>query len=227
MVYYNTEVYKANLISEGKTRFICIVEYNENIIECYVPNTCKLSKLIPLSNNEILITKNLHKTKRTQYTLFAIKIFEEFLIVNTSIANKIVYNCILDKHNTIILPERKIENYKSDFYIPDKTTIVEVKSIISMEETLIIPNGFSIRAINQLEKLNELLKNEYSVDYYFVVFDNNCLSITLNTTTEYGNRINFCVEQGMNLKVLICKYNESENIIEVINSFDKYDIINI
>ncbi len=71
MVYSNAKVCEAKLISEGKTRFICDVDYQGKSIECYVPNTCKLSKLIHLNHNDVLITKNLRETNRTQYTLFA------------------------------------------------------------------------------------------------------------------------------------------------------------
>jgi len=51
----NFKLNKAIFVSEGKSRFICNILYNEKILECYVPITCKLSSLLSLEGKEILI----------------------------------------------------------------------------------------------------------------------------------------------------------------------------
>lgn len=220
MRYNNLEVFKAKFISEGKTRFVCNIEYQNVVIECYVPNTCKLSKLITLNKNEVLITKNLNKTKRTRFTLFAIKIDNKYLIVNTALTNKLVYHYITNNNEYCLLPEKTIEQYKCDFYISDKKTLVEAKSIISNEEALLIPNSFSNRAIEQLEKLYNIIQKDYLVEYYFVIFNNKLKSIKINKSTKYGKLLLNNQACGMKLTFLQGIYNEKDNSIEVVINND-------
>lgn len=220
VVYSNAKVCEARFISEGKTRFICNVDYQGKSIECYVPNTCKLSKLIHLNNNDVLITKNLHETNRTQYTLFAIKVCNEYLIVNTALANKIVYNYLTDNKENDVLPEKMIEQYKSDFYINEKKTIIETKCIFSTEEEITIPNSLSNRAIEQLDKLQTLIQKDYTVEYYFVIFHNHLKSITIDENTRYGKLLIRNKKLGMNITILQGIYNENDNSIEILNRED-------
>lgn len=217
MIYSNTEVYKAKFISEGKTRFICKIEYQGKRIECYVPNTCKLSKLIKINHNDVLITKNLHKTNRTQYTLFAIKVDKEYLIVNTALANRLVYCYLTEDNETDALPEKIIEQYKSDFYINEEETIIETKCIVSTEEDLTIPNSLSNRAIEQLNKLQTLIHKNFTVEYYFVIFHNHLKSIVIDESTRYGKLLIQNKKLGMNITFLQGVYNEVDNTINILN----------
>ena len=118
--------------------------------------------------------------------MFAIKIDNKYLIVNTALTIKLVYHYITNNNEYCLLPEKTIEQYKCDFYISDKKTLVEAKSIISNEEALLIPNSFSNRAIEQLEKLYNIIQKDYLVEYYFVIFNNKLKSIKINESTPPG-----------------------------------------
>ena len=119
-----------------------------------------------------------------------------------------------------MLPEKTIEQYKCDFYISDKKTLVEAKSIISNEEALLIPNSFSNRAIEQLEKLYNIIQKDYLVEYYFVIFNNKLKSIKINESTKYGKLLLNNQACGMKLTFLQGIYNEKDNSIEVVINND-------
>lgn len=86
----NFKLYKAIFVSEGKSRFVCNISYNDEVLECYVPITCKLSSLISLDDKEILIRATTKAAKRIKYTLFAVRNNKDYLIVDTGFANHIV-----------------------------------------------------------------------------------------------------------------------------------------
>ncbi len=75
---------------ELKNRFLCEVIIDGKSMECYVPSSCHLSNFIDISNCPVLLIKNPEKS-RTAYSLFAFKLQEKYVLLNTSIANKIIF----------------------------------------------------------------------------------------------------------------------------------------
>ena len=181
------KLYKAIFVSEGKSRFICKISYNDEILECYVPITCKLSSLISLDDKEILIRETTKAAKRIKYTLFAIRNDKDYLIVDTGFANHIIKAILTgNKNKGLFYPEQVIENYKCDFYSKTSKTLVEVKSVITAEQVLLIPNMKTQRAIKQLQCICSLLSKGYNAEYFIVAFAPQIEKIEIDTTERVG-----------------------------------------
>ena len=203
MIYPIQNLIEGVFIKEHKTRFLCEVSVNENNVTCYVPISCKISKLIELNNNSVLLSRTQDKHAKTKYSLFAIKANKEYIVINTGIINKVVGKYIENNvPKGVIKPEFIINNYKSDFFIEKNKVIVEVKSIISREKNVVLPNMVSKRSIEQLKNIYHLLQKEYLAEYYFVCLTQNIKLITVNIDSDYGQELKKCIDIGMKTKIL-------------------------
>ena len=161
-------------VREEKNRFICTVDVRGENIECYIPSSCKLGNFLKLAGKEVILRKNLATDARTKYAVFAVKYKYNYIVLNTSEANKVIFDSLgrrlfayMGKRSN---PQKEIvvDGYKTDIYLPGEDTIIEVKSIISLDKQAIFPTVYSERAINQLKKIRELLQGGKKVTYLFV-----------------------------------------------------------
>lgn len=205
------KLYKAIFVSEGKNRFICNISYNNNVLECYVPITCKLSKLISLNNKEILIRASTKAAKRVKYTLFAVQNNKDYFIVDTGFANHIV-KAILAEYKDLFYPEQVIDNYKCDFYSNTSKTLVEVKSIITSDKVLSIPNMKSQRAIKQLQSICSLLSKGYQAEYFIIAFAPQIEKIIFDTTKKVGQLLAEVTSLGGKITCIKILFDESYKI---------------
>lgn len=202
------KLYKAIFISEGKSRFICNISYNDDDLECYVPITCKLSKLISLNNKEILIRASTKAAKRVKYTLFAVQNNKDYFIVDTGFANRIV-KANLVEYKDLFYPEQVIDNYKCDFYSNTSKTLVEVKSIITPDKVLLMPNMQSQRAIKQLQSICSLLSKGYQAEYFIVAFAPQIEKIIFDTTKKVGQLLAKVISLGGKITCIKILFDES------------------
>ncbi len=210
----NLNLYKAIFVSEGNNRFICNIKFNNQIIECYIPMTCKLNNFISInSNDDILIAPTTQGAKRTKYSLFAIKNYTDYIIVNASFANEIVKTMLLqNKSKDKFYPEQFIENYKCDFYSKSTKTLVEVKSVITTKEVLILPNIITTRAITQLQHICSLLSKGYKVEYYIIAFAPRISQILFDTSETFAQLLNEALYLGCKINCIKISINETYNI---------------
>ena len=81
------------------------------------------------------------KDARTEYAIYAVKIKNEFILLNLSQANRIIEEALPKRRFSFlglrrqIVREKKIGGYKSDLYIEDTKTLIEIKSILSFQKT--------------------------------------------------------------------------------------------
>lgn len=199
MSYIVNNLIKGVFIREAKTRFLCEVKVDGKIVLCYVPISCKLSNLIEIKESDVLLSLN-NKGAKTQYTLFAIKYNERYVIVNAGLANKLInkYYCE-NKPKINLKAEVFIENYKCDFYNETHNLIIEVKSLISLNAKIILPNMVTKRAIEQLKKINQLIKKGYKIKYYFLVLSGKSVEILIERKSVYGKLLYQCVKDGMEI----------------------------
>lgn len=195
------ELIEAEYISEGNSRFICTIYLYGKPVECYVPISCKLSRLLPLTGTNILVTKNSSKSQRTEYSLFAVQNQDlSYTIISTSFANRIVKAYLSNiENNQSFLIEKTIKNYKCDFYLPSSNTVIEVKSIITLDEYISLPNLNSERAVNQLQVIKRLLKSGIGAKYIFIAFAPHLREITIDVSKIYGKLIKQCCDLNMQL----------------------------
>ncbi len=208
-------------IKESKHRFLCEVLINDKVFECHVPSSVKLKNYLKLENKQVILTKNKSLNTRTQYSLFAIKYYNQFIIINLALANKLVEEKLskmktFQENNYVLSREKIINNYKTDFTIFNSTSteiieIIEVKSIVGIRRTVKFPNTYSERMILQLQKILSLLKLNMNVSYYIVSLSPIVKEITLNNKLDkfYNLFIN-CINNGMRVKGFTLNFKDCE-----------------
>lgn len=148
---------------ESKNRFLCQVTIDSKDVECYIPSSCRLGNFIDMKGRTVLLKHNQAKDARTEYAIYAVKIKNEFILLNLSQANRIIEEALPKRRFSFlglrrqIVREKKIGGYKSDLYIEDTKTLIEIKSILSFQKTALFPTVYSERGIKQLVQLSSLL----------------------------------------------------------------------
>lgn len=191
--------------TELKNRFLCIVNINNEDTLCYIPSSCKLSNFIDI-NNRIVMLLPVSKKARTKYSIYAVKYRKSFIVLNLSMANDIIAEQLhrrmfnfLGKRNGI-KKEKTIDGYKSDLYIEETDTIIEVKSLLSFDQKAIVPTVFSERANRQLECIKKMLSRGRKVCYIFVSMYSGVKQIYINPAQkEYYKLFCECIEAGMSI----------------------------
>lgn len=214
------EYITATFIRELKNRFLCEVDIDGERVVCYVPSSCHLSNFLNLDGKKVLLVPTKAKDARTQYALYAIPYKRSYIMLNTSIANRAIENSIhsrrfssLGKRNTVI-KEHYVEGYKSDLFIKDTKTIIEIKSVLSMEKDAIFPTVFSERSLKQLVKLKSLLRKGYTVRYMIVSLNPYIKSVNISQDTIFYKELYGCIECGMKISAFACRLKNKEIRIE-------------
>lgn len=207
---------------ELKNRFLCLVEINGEDTLCYIPSSCRLSNFIDLTGREVLLSPVLSPDARTRYSVYALSGGHGFILLNMSKANEAVARSIYSRRfsylgkRTLIRTEYKVSGYKSDLYIEDTKTVVEIKSILSFakDREAGFPSVYSQRAIDQLMKLGCLLDEGYRVSYIFVSLNPSIKRLVINEEIEeYRDEFNCCVNKGMMVKGVSMKLIGEEPVI--------------
>lgn len=198
------ELISGILISEMKNRFLCLVRIGEDIVECYIPSSCKLSNFLSLDGKEVLLKRTQGKNTRTEFAVYAVKFRRSYLLLNLSQANRAVENEIHRRFFKDLGSRRQVsrevtvEGYKSDLYIHDTKTIIEIKSLLTTEKKGDFPTVYSERANNQLRKIMRLLTEGYKVCYMLVSLNPYVEVIELNKAEpEFRNLFLECAKRGM------------------------------
>jgi len=191
-------------IKEEKNRFLCLVEVAGIETVCYIPSSCRLSNFMNLSGRQVLLKPNTSRKTRTEYSVFAVKHQRGFIPVNLSLANRIVEEQIINRRFSFlgkrksIIREAMIDGYKADLFISDTQTVIEIKSILSFEKETVFPTVYSERALNQLIKIKELLKQGYTVHYMLISLNPVVKQITLNQhMSDFYKHFLECITLGM------------------------------
>lgn len=212
------DLIKANFIKEMKNRFVGLVKINNEIVECFIPNSSKMEKYLKLKNKKVLLTHNKKANGRTKYTLFAVKHYNSYILLNLNHVNDILATIIKENNlfpaNTYqIYKERTVGGYKADLFLKgsEDKIIIEAKGIISTKKAVLFPKLNSVRFINQLTKLKQLLSNGWKVHYFLVSLSPFVSQITLDTSKpEYLNLFRDCIELGMKTQGFSVNYKNNE-----------------
>jgi len=213
------ELIQGYFIREQKNRFLCDVEIDNAAVECYVPSSCHLENFLRLDGKRVLLRKNSSSKCRTQYALVAMPYKRSYLLLNSSFANRAVETCIRSSRFAFLgkrlsmRKEYRIEGYKADLFIFDTKTVVEIKSIISLDKTAIFPTVYSERAITQLKRLRVLLQCGYKVCYIIVSLNPYVNQIQLDSRSELFKLFGECQDLGMIIRGFSCKLEENQIVI--------------
>ena len=113
-----------------------------------------------------------------------------------------------------ICKEHYIEGYKSDLFIRDTNTIIEIKSVLSLKECASFPTLYSERSLAQLEKLRDLLDMGYHVHYTIVSLNPYVKTITLIRTSHFAELLCDCFNQGLTISAYTCALKDNRIIIK-------------
>lgn len=201
------EYIKGTFLREQKTRFLCDVLVEDKEVECYIPSSCKMSRLVDLTGKEVILRPIANKKSRTDYSVYAARFGRNYVLLNLAEANRVVENqmnrrffSFLGKRKNIF-KEKVIEGYKTDLYVEDTNTIIEIKTLLSFDQEGSFPSMVSERAENQLKKLSQLLDRKYRVYYFIISLNPTIEKIKLNEDFGvYCDSFHNCLNKGM-----ICK----------------------
>lgn len=178
------------------------------------------TKDIALLGQMELLAPTQSKNARTQFALFAIPYKKNYILLNTSMANRTVADSIkgrrfsfLGRRGTIYT-EHYVGGYKSDIYIQDTNTIIEVKSVLSTEKCALFPTVFSERALKQLEKLRDLLSLGYRVHYSVISLNPYVSSIYFVSDAQFTPLLKSCIDLGMTISAFSCRMDDNRVYID-------------
>lgn len=156
----------------------------------------------------------------TAFAVIAVKYKRSYIILNTSYANRLVEYAIQGRCLSYLgsrrnhAREKKIEDYKCDFYIEDTNTVIEVKSIISTSNIGEFPTVYSERTLKQLCKIKELLRTGYKVDYIIVSLNPYVKAIELIRDTEFYKEFDECINLGMSVHAFGCRVSNGMVLLD-------------
>lgn len=196
--------FRGSFVRELSNRFLAEIEIDGNLEICYIPSSCKLSRLMDLSGRETLLLPVKKKVARTRYSVFAVKGSTSYILLNLGECNAILqkelhrrYFSFLGKR-TKLHREANIAGYKADLFIEDTNTIIEIKSVLSSEKNSMFPSVHSRRTLLQLEKISKLLDRGYAVCYIFASVNPKTKVLYIDeANTEYCELFRECVSRGM------------------------------
>lgn len=206
---------------EIKNRFLCLVNVNGEDTLCYIPSSCRLSNFIKLEGRTVLLKPVVSAYARTHYSVYAVKIGRSTVLLNLSMANRIVEQqlqrrsfAFLGKRSSV-LREHMESGYKADLFIRDTNTIIEVKGLLSCSKDAVFPTVFSERAVTQLQKIDHLLSIGYKVSYIIVSFSPTVHNVSINSADKkFYEVFQSCVNKGLLYRAYSIKLN---NDIPAIN----------
>ena len=153
--------------------------------------------------------KNMAADARTKYAVFAVKYKYNYIALNTSEANRVVFESLKRRlfaymgNRSNPQKEVVVDGYKADIYLPKENTIIEIKSIISLDKQAVFPTVYSERAISQLKKIRELLQGGKKVTYLFVSLNPYVDFFSISNEKqmdEFRDIFLNCLEMGMECK---------------------------
>lgn len=207
-------------VKELKNRFLCEVIIDGVSTICYVPSSCHLSNFLSLEGKQVLLVPTQTLGSRTPYSLFAVPYKRNYIILNTSMANRAIENSIHSRRfyflgeRKIVIKEHMIEGYKADLFLPETNTIFEIKSIISTKHCANFPSVYSERTLQQLDAIRNLLLQNHRVCLAIVSLHPYLKSINIDNGTAFHTKLVKCLDAGLILKAYTSRLHYYKAIID-------------
>jgi len=190
--------------AEIKNRFLCSVNIDGKDVTCYIPSSCRLSNFIDMTGRTVLLKPVETPNARTSYAVYAVKHRRSFILLNLAQANRVIETQIKRRYFSFlgvrkkVSREYKIGDYKTDLFIHDTNTLIEIKSTLSFSKESVFPTVYSERAVKQLKEILRLLDEGYRACYILVSLNPCIKEIVINSEVEdYYKTFIECVKKGM------------------------------
>lgn len=203
-------------------RFTAVVTINDANYPCYLPNPGKLSELL-IPGIFVLLIEQQQKKRKTAYDFFGVYYQGQWVIVDSRLPNKLVFEALLGRtlkpfsHYRKIYPEVKYRSSRFDFLATAENDrcFIEVKSCTLVKKSVgLFPDAPTQRGTRHVRELIHALRNGYRASIIFVVQRPDVTIIVPNDKTdpEFGSMLREAYRQG----VEICAYSSIYNNNEVI-----------
>lgn len=201
---------------ELPNRFMAKVIIDNTEETCYVKSSSRLCNYLPIRGKRVFLKKNLNSKFR--YYVYSMRYKNSQILLCPSYANEIVYNS-LNKKMFSFLGKRKcikkevlIGEYKTDLFLNDENSFIEIKSIISDCSSAMFPVVYSERFDKQLDMFREILK-EHKGYLFLISFNPYTNKITINKNNLNYIRLMNAINIGLIVKGFVIGYKN--NIPEI------------
>lgn len=188
---------------EDKYRFHCWVEVDGEKVLCYLPSNCKLEKMYSLKGRTVLLSQNTELKSKFKYKVESVQFRNTQILLNLSFLNRVIEHelsrrmfSFLGVRNNI-LREKTICGYKSDLYIEDTNTLIEIKSVLAFSKSEDYPINYSSHMLEQLDKLYALALQQINVYYFIIGLGPTVKQIRVDLSSDYGVRMDRCKKAGV------------------------------
>lgn len=218
---YPVIVKKGIFCREDKYRFHCWVNIEGEEHLCYLPSNCKFEKMFSLEGRTVLLSRQVGKKSKFDYKVEAVLFRNAQMLLNLSFLNRVVEQEIhrrvfafLGERKTVHR-EKMVDGYKSDLFIEETNTLIEIKSVLAFSDTADYPTNYSSHMLQQLERLYGIAKTQVKVFYFIVGLGPALKEINVDLNSNYGKLMDRCRNAGvqfiaMNLHSRKGKYHINE-----------------
>lgn len=201
---------------EIKNRFICEVLVEDEVIDCYVSSSCRLDNFIDLHNKQVLLLPTKSPNARTKFSLFAVPYKRNHILLNIGMVNRIIERDINGKcfsslgKRSEVYREYKVGSYKSDFFIANTKTLLEVKTVLSLKKDAIFPSVFSQRTLNQLREISSLMDRGYNAALVIASLSPYVELIKIDHASPLYEALKPCLNKGLQLIAVSINVHKDE-----------------
>jgi sugar fermentation stimulation protein A len=222
---FTDKLIKGKLIKRYK-RFFVDVNLNKKTVTAHCPNTGSMMGLLN-ENNEVYLLKNNNPKRKLKYGLEIIKSRNNFVGVNTHLANKIVGHAL---SNNLIKELKDINKIKPEVFYNDETRFdflieikkqkifVEVKNVTLFRDkkTAEFPDAVTTRGSKHLLTLIDAIKEGYKSYLIYLVQIQNMenFKIAKDIDNEYYKNYLKAKIAGVNFLAYRCKINSKEIVVD-------------
>ncbi len=207
-------------VRELKNRFLCEVLIDGTPTVCYVPSSCHLGNFLSLAGKRVLLLPTEARNARTAYALFAVPYKRSYIMLNTSVANIAVFKSIQGRkfhflgNRRTVFREHIVEGYKTDLFIEETKTIIEIKSVIAIGKSASFPTVYSARTQGQLIALRSLLARDYRVAFFVVSLNPYVTDIHIDLASSFFQEYQRNTSSGMIGKAFSCRLGDTGPMID-------------
>ncbi|MCL2115720.1 MAG: DNA/RNA nuclease SfsA [Methanobrevibacter sp.] len=213
-------------------RFIAEVEIDGKIAIAHVPNTGRCKELLVDGAIVYLLPSNDPKRK-TKYSLHFVENNGALVSIYSQLANKIVYEAILDgkikELNSYlqIKQEKTIGKSRIDIYLAndDNECYVEVKGVTLVKDGVaMFPDAPTERGRKHLNELIELKKNGHRAIVFFLIQHPNGNSFKPNWENDPEFAETLAIAENQGVEILVYKCENTLDNVELLGKAIEYDL---
>lgn len=157
-----------------------------------------MGKIYSFEGREVLLSQQTCNNSKFNYKVEAVIYRNGQILLNLNFLNRIVEQEIhrsrfsfLGDRKTVF-HEKIVNGYKSDLYIADTNTLIEIKSVLAFSDKVDYPVNYSSHMLRQLEKLQDIANSQVNVYYFIIGLGPALKEIDVDINSKYGKLMDKC-----------------------------------